>query len=314
MVNMVVYGLGKISRRVCNGCLGAENMNLYGFVSGDIRKAKLYQKEFNAQKVYDSINKVYEDDQVDVIYLCTPNYLHYAQIKDALENKKSVICEKPMVLECSQLDELFDLAKKNKVFLMEAHKTAFNPLLVKVKEMIKEKVIGDVYYIDAEYSHNILNDDPDFEQWVFGESGGASRDIGVYPACFSNYFAQSDIAAHYTLKSGYKDLSCDFFFQSLLEYENGIKASIKSSWLYDKEHKGTGYIYGTKGYFKIPAYWKGKEAFLVQDDKITKITADFYSDFTSEIEHAAKCIESNYIESNIMSLRASKEILKAIGY
>ena len=258
MVNMVIYGLGKISKRVCNGCLGAKNMNLYGFVSRDIQKARSYQKEFNAQKAYDSIDKVYEDDQVDVLYLCTPNYLHYEQIKDALENKKSVICEKPMVLKDSQLDELFELAKRNKVFLMEAHKTAFNPLLVKIKEMIQEGAIGDIYYIDAEYSHNILNDDPNFEQWVFGKSGGASRDIGVYPACFSNYFAQSDIISHYTLKSGYKDLPCDFFFQSLLEYENGIKASIKSSWLYDKDHKGTGYIYGTKGYFKIPAYWKEK--------------------------------------------------------
>lgn len=163
MVNMVVYGLGKISKRVCNGCLGAKNMNLYGFVSRDIQKARSYQKEFNAQKAYDSINEVYEDDQVDVLYLCTPNYLHYEQIKDALENKKSVICEKPMVLESFQLDKLFELAKRNKVFLMEAHKTAFNPLLVKVKEMIQEGAIGDIYYIDAEYSHNILNDDPYFE-------------------------------------------------------------------------------------------------------------------------------------------------------
>lgn len=313
MINMVVYGLGKISRRVCNGCLGAKNMNLYGFVSRDFNKATTYKEEYYAKKAYASIKDVYEDENVDVIYLCTPNYLHYEQIKEALENKKSVICEKPMVLESFQLDKLFELAKRNKVFLMEAHKTAFNPLLVKVKEMIQEGAIGDIYYIDAEYSHNILNDDPNFEQWVFGQSGGASRDIGVYPACFSNYFAQSDIVSHYIVKSGYKDLPCDFFFQSLLEYENGIKASIKSSWLYDKDHKGTGYIYGTKGYFKIPAYWKEKEAFLIQGDKATKIMVDFYSDFTSEIEHAAKCIESNCIESNIMSLHASKEILKAIG-
>ena len=227
---------------------------------------------------------------MDVIYLCTPNYLHYEQIKEALENEKSVICEKPMVLESFQLDKLFELAKRNKVFLMEAHKTAFNPLLVKVKKMIQEGAIGDIYYIDAEYSHNILNDDPNFEQWVFGQVEEQAEILVCILHVFQNYFAQNDIVSHYIMKSGYKDFPCDFFFQSLLEYENGIKASIKSSWLYDKDHKGTGYIYGTKGYFKIPAYWKEKEAFLIQGDKTTKITVDFYSDFTSEIEHAASVL------------------------
>ena len=93
MINMVVYGLGKISRRVCNGCLGAKHMNLYGFVSRDFNKAATYKEEYHAKKAYASIKDVYEDENVDVIYLCTPNYLHYEQIKEALENKKSVICE-----------------------------------------------------------------------------------------------------------------------------------------------------------------------------------------------------------------------------
>lgn len=46
MVNMVVCGLGKISRRVSNGCLGARNMKLYGFVSRDIKKRKLTKVSF----------------------------------------------------------------------------------------------------------------------------------------------------------------------------------------------------------------------------------------------------------------------------
>lgn len=313
MVNMVVCGLGKISRRVSNGCLGARNMKLYGFVSRDIKKAQAYKSEFCAIKAFDSMKQVYADEMVDVIYLCTPNYLHYKQIKEALENKKSVICEKPMVLKQSELDELFKIAKENQVFLMEAHKTAFNPLLVQIKEIINSGVIGDVYYIDAEYSSDILKEGLDLNHWVFGESGGVSRDIGVYPACFANYMAQSDISTHKTLKTGHKGFICDFFFQTFLEYKNGIKASIKSSWLYDMDHKGIGYIYGTKGYFKIPAYWKGKEAFLIRGKDVQKFTVDFSSDFTGEIEHAALCIEAHKNESDVMSYHASKEILKAIG-
>lgn len=313
MVNMVVCGLGNISQRVSSGCMVSESMKLYGFMSSDINKAYAYKEKFNANMAYDRIEDVYLDDKAELLYFCTPNYLHYSQIKDALMHHKHVICEKPMVLEKQELSELFELAKKQNVFLMEAHKTAFSPLLEKVSRMIDEGIIGDVYYIEAEYSHDIREDGIPKEHWVFNESGGCSRDIGVYPICFANFFAKSKISSHFSVKSSYLDYRCDFFFQSLIEYDNGMKASVKSSWLYDVDQKGSGYIYGTQGFIKIPAYWKGRKAYLVKNGEETLIEVDFESDFTGEIEHAAKCILAHKNESEIMSCKASMDILEILG-
>lgn len=312
MVNMVVCGLGKISRRVSQGCQYSKNMNLYGFISSQKRKAILYKEEFHATKAFTSFEEIYVDPHVDVVYLCTPNFAHYRQIKDLLTHHKSVICEKPMVLQIQELEELFHLAKKNHVFLMEAHKTAFNPLLKEVKQIIDAGTIGKVYHIEAEYSHRILNDDIDMDHWVFQESGGVSRDIGVYPVCFSHYMAQSELASHYTVKSNCVDFPCDFFFESLIKYKNGITANVRSSWLYDIDNKGCGTIYGTKGWIKIPAYWKGKEAYLSVGTQTKKITVHFKSDFTGEIEHAALCIAADKTESDIVSMNFSKRILEII--
>lgn len=312
MINLVVCGLGNISHRVCQGAGFAKNMNLYGVMSRDVKKAEEFKRKYEAEKIFTSFEEVYADQNADVVYLCTPNYLHFLQIKDVLEHKKHVICEKPMVVSKEDLDILFSLAKTNHCFLMEAHKTACSPLLAQIKEMIEQGIIGDLYSIEAEYCHDIRPDDMPKDHWVFSKDAGCSRDIGVYPICFAHYFAQSDISNHFSVKSQYEDFECDYFFQSLVEYQNGVKAMVKSSWLHDIEHKGYGYLYGTEGYFKIPAYWKGKEAFLYKDGKSTKIFVDFASDFTPEIEEAARCIQEGKLESDRVPYSLSRDILEIL--
>lgn len=309
---MVVCGLGKISNRVSNGCLYAKNMNLYGFMSSDLNKAKSYRDEFQAAKAFDSMHDLYADSNVDVLYLCTPNDSHYHLIKDALEHRKHVICEKLIVPSIKELSELFALAKTNSCFLMEAHKMATSPLLSKIKSMIQDGVIGDLYYIKAEYSFDIRTVNIPENHWLLQESAGCCKDIGVYSICFANYFASEEIKKHLSVKSGYLDYPCDFFFQSLIEYKNQVKASVTSSWLYTAKDKGCGYLYGTKGYFKIPAYWKGKDAQLFINGKTIDIHVEFKSDFTAEIEHAANCIMNLKIESDIISYEFSKKILEIV--
>lgn len=312
MVNMVICGLGNISKRVANGCIYAKNMNLYGFYSRDISKAKEYCAEFNVDKSFDSIDEVYKDENVHVLYFSTPNYLHFEQIKDALNHAKHVICEKPIVTSVDDWDELVDIAYENNCFLMEAHKTACSPLNEEIAKLIDQGIIGDIYHIDAEYSCDIRKQNLPKNHWVLNESGGVSRDIGVYPVCFSHYFANSAMLSHFTVKTAYQDYNCDFYFQSLIEYENGITSSVKSSWLHDVEDKGCGIIYGTKGYIKVPTYWKGKEAYIVKDGITETITVDFESDFAGQIDHAAKCILAKKIESNIITHEFSRSILEVI--
>ncbi|MDO4467383.1 MAG: Gfo/Idh/MocA family oxidoreductase [Bacillota bacterium] len=309
MINIVICGLGNISKRVAKGILFASNANLYGICSRSKEKAMLWQKEIPVENIFTSLSDVYQDDSVDCIYFCTPNQTHYPLIKDALEHKKSVICEKPMVYSFSQLEELFFLAHQNQCFLMEAQKAYLNPLLDIVLEKIEQGIIGKVFHIDASYCSDMKNKvNP--EEWHFQKGGGVAGDIGVYPICGVYKIANASPKEIQMFKKNYLDYPVDFVYESFVTFENGITGSIHSNWLEDRINKGTMYILGEKGSIEIPTFWKGNIAY-VHGTEEQIIQVSFPSDFTPEIEHACVCIKKGLVESPILSYKKTKEILSA---
>ena len=109
MINIAVMGLGKISDRVISGILEAKGANLYMLVSRDLDKASILAKKYQAEKFGD-INDLYNDNNVDLVYICTPNKVHYQNIIDCLNNGLHVICEKPMLSNKEELIKVFNLS------------------------------------------------------------------------------------------------------------------------------------------------------------------------------------------------------------
>ena len=294
MIRIGIYGLGKISRRVIQGVLSSNNACLYAVCSSSIEKANIFKKEYQAEKAYDNYERMLEDRNLDLVYICTPNYLHTKHIQIALSYRKHVVCEKPMCVSTKELNDCFDYAKRQNCFLMEAHKTVFTPLNQKLFEMISNEELGEIKSIDAQYATRLTEQISD---WHFNQAGdGCMFDIGVYPICYANRMANSSIFR----VSRFQD-------EALIEYENGCVAHIATSWNVDMEN--TAHIYGTKGSISCKNFWKNTEA-AVNGSKITVVQE---SDFTGEIEHACTCIENGMIESPAMSRKASLEILKVIG-
>lgn len=294
MIRIGVYGLGKISHRVIQGILYANNADLYAVCSSSLEKANAFKKEYSAEKAYDDYEQMLHDQNLDMIYICTPNYLHAKHIQMALKNFKHVICEKPICVSSKELDECFDYAKKQNCFLMEAHKTVFTPLNQKLFEMISNGEIGQVKSIDAQYATRLTES---ISEWHFNQAGaGCMFDIGVYPICYANRMANSKIKQVFRLKD-----------EALIEYENGCVAHIATSW--DVSMENTSHIYGTKGSITCKNFWKNIEALINEKRMIVSQK----SDFTGEIEHACACVEKGLIESPVMSRMASLEILKVIG-
>ena len=84
MIRIGIYGLGKISRRVIQGVLSSNNACLYAVCSSSIEKANIFKKEYQAEKAYDNYERMLEDRNLDLVYICTPNYLHTKHIQIAL--------------------------------------------------------------------------------------------------------------------------------------------------------------------------------------------------------------------------------------
>src|SRR6185312_16749212 len=91
------------------------------------KSANEFADKFHIAKRFTSLDDFIHNSAVNIAYIATPHALHYKQIKACLQNNIAVLCEKPIVLNHKQLDELIRLAAANKTFLMEAMWVRFLP-------------------------------------------------------------------------------------------------------------------------------------------------------------------------------------------
>jgi len=176
-------GSGVIVHHVLGNVGRTEGIRLEAVYSRSAEKGRALAEEFGAQKVYTDMDAFLADPDIDIIYIATPNLLHAAQTKRALEAGKNVICEKPFCTRAAQARELAALAKAKHLFLVEAVPTTFLPNYQILRDALPK--IGRVRLVLANYSQfsarynkllagelpNIFN--PDF-------AGGCLMDINYY--------------------------------------------------------------------------------------------------------------------------------------
>lgn len=312
MMNFGIIGIGNIAHRVAKGILCSPKAKLCAVASRNKENAENFKEQYEAKKAYGDYEELLDDSEVDVVYICTPNALHYDQIMLCLSYGKHVVCEKPMVADEVQVKILFAEAKRKGCFLMEAEKTMFTPLNVKLKQMVREGVIGKLQAIRAEYSYDVLKE-VDTDHWVLGkEMGGSAYDIGVYPISFAHFMAESKMLDFQVEKLMHPEYPCDFGMQADILSENGVYGFLKSNWFYTPEHKGSAVLAGTDGYIEVPAFWKGTKAYLHKNGVVEEIFVEMESDFEGEVTHAAECIEKGLLESPVLDEAMSLEIIRVV--
>lgn len=299
----VIFGCGKIAKRIAKGFSFVNNNELVGFASRDINRAKEYALEFGT-KQYGNYDFFLNNADIDAVYIATYNLNHYELIKKCLQHHKHVICEKPMLSSIKENDELFELAKNNNCLLMEAMKAVFLPINNKVKQLINEGVIGEVKYIEASFVRGPKHPE---DHWIYDiKTGGALKDLGSYCAAIMNYI--TDIKPNVVYKYSNKtDKLADTIAEANIDYD-GISGHL----LVSNEITGESAlnIYGTKGYIRIPDFWKVGNGYYTCDGTRVDLNEEMINDFYYEIQHFSDLVNNNIYESPIMSKEFSNNILK----
>ena len=298
----VIFGCGKIAKRIAKGFSYVQSNELVGFGSRDINKAKAYADEFGTP-LYGDYDYFLNNKDIDAIYVATYNLNHYELIKKCLQAHKHVICEKPMLSNIDDNNELFDLAKNNNCLLMEAMKAVFLPINIKVKQMINDGVIGEVKYMEASFVRGPRHPE---DHWIYDlKTGGASKDLGSYCAAIMNYMIDTKPNVVYKYSNN-TDTLADTITEMNIDYD-GVSGHL----LVSNEITGDSSlnIYGTKGYIKIPEFWKVGKGYYVVDGERFELNEEMKNDFYYELQHFTDLINNNIYESPIMSRDASNNIL-----
>lgn len=151
-------------------------------------KGESFVKEFIPQvspapTIYGSYTDVYADSDVDAVYIGLPHGMHKQACLDAIASGKHVLCEKAFTINAREAREVFSAAEKQGVFVMEALRIRFFPLVQKLLQMIhEEKVIGQVHRVFCDLGLDMSIDrlGPDSRLRNARLGAGTLPDIGLY--------------------------------------------------------------------------------------------------------------------------------------
>jgi len=151
-INWGIIGLGNIANAFAKDLSLVPNATLRAVASRTKKKAKEFAKNHGAEKAYGSYEKLFKDDAIDIIYIATPHNSHANLSIAAMKAGKAVLCEKPLAVNKKQVKKMIKTAKKQKVFMMEAFWSKFNPSVKQSIDLAKNGRIGDVNYVNVDFS------------------------------------------------------------------------------------------------------------------------------------------------------------------
>ena len=162
---------------------------------------------------------------IDAVVICTPVVTHYEIAKDALLNEKDVLCEKPFTIKSSDAEELIKIARDKNLILMMGHVFIFNSGILKLKELIKFKELGEIYYLYSQRTNlGIYRPDVNVVYDL------ASHDIYILNFLLDSYPKVISAIGKGNIQENKEDVA---FIN--LEYPGNILAHIHVSWLDPKK-------------------------------------------------------------------------------
>jgi predicted dehydrogenase len=166
-----------------------EALRRLGFVEvaalseNNVETAQLKAKELSIDKVYLDYKDLLRDPEIDVIHVCTPNYLHFQMSKDALIAGKHVLCEKPLAMNSKEAEELIRIAKERNLVNAVHFNIRFYPLVHQAKMMVEKGELGKILAVNGSYQQDWLLYETDYNWRLQPEFCGESRavaDIGSH--------------------------------------------------------------------------------------------------------------------------------------
>ena len=178
-MNVGIVGLGSIAATISTTLkkLNDKNIVLYACASRSEKKAEAFAKKYGFKKSYGDYTLMLADENVDVVYVATPHPFHYKFAAAAIDAGKNVIVEKPVCTDAKKLEDLIDLTKRRNVFLTEAMWTAFDPLVVQVKNRLSSGEFGKILSVGSSFGMPLKHVRRLTEKEL---AGGALLDLGIY--------------------------------------------------------------------------------------------------------------------------------------
>ena len=165
-----VIGCGVIANQMAQS-LALAGRKLAGVANRTLSKAQSFAEQYGVEKVYETVEDLYADPDIDAVYITTPHNTHITYLRAALAAGKHVLCEKAITLNSAELDEARAIADEHNVVLMDATTVLHMPLYQELRRRMDAGEFGRMNLAQLNF--------------------GSMLDIGVYALSVMRLFMAS---------------------------------------------------------------------------------------------------------------------------
>lgn len=192
-LGFALCGLGSLStHQIAPALQKTKHCRLTGIITGTPAKAAKWQAQYGIPAAnvfdYETMDRMADNPDIDVVYVVTPNALHAEHTIKAARAGKHVFCEKPMDVSVQRCQQMIDECDKAKRKLGVAYRCQFEPHHLEIIRLAREREFGESKLIEASFGFVI--GDPN--QWRLRKAlsgGGALMDVGIYALQASRYIS-----------------------------------------------------------------------------------------------------------------------------
>jgi predicted dehydrogenase len=262
-----IVSTGRITHQFAEDFAFVPNGELLAVASRSQQAAEEFASQYGIPRAYQGYQRLFDDPDVDAVYIATPHTLHFQNTADAIQARKHVLCEKPFTVGAREARNLFRMAEQSSVFLMEAMWTWFLPATRKALEWVRAGRIGRLRHVKADFGYPLLPFDAGRREYDAELAGGCLLEMGIYPIALAALFTGLDPdrmqVSHRTAPNGVEDDVVMVFDYG--DNETGCTATLGTS--FRAKLQNWAYLIGEEGYIAIPDFWRAAECSLFRLDE-----------------------------------------------
>ncbi len=292
--NCAIIGLGNISKYYIKAIINNKYLNLIKICDQNslVKKQISSQHELKDISFCKNYQEICNDNNIDLVFITTPNDSHFQITQKCLLSKKHTIVEKPLALSSIQTEELVNLAYKQKVLLMTVFHRRYNKY---IKDLIKNK--KKIKIIFARYLENI-NDHSNGQDWYLDNNksgGGCVLDNGINVIDVIRHIV-GEIKIKNAFISYKNKLDKNAFIEFI--FKNG-RGFIHLDWFYNGEVKDIN-LFTQKGEILYRDFLKDSVGFKT----------NLYQEYESAILDIVNCLNKKKYHQDTDSITAIKLVEK----
>ena len=298
-IKLGIIGTGNIARRFISEISHVEFGEIIAAYNPDKAQLNDFCKEFGIINRCNSLHELLTLS--DAIYIASPIDTHAYYAKKCLIHKKHVLCEMPFTSSKEEAKELYQLANNTNCIIMPAIKTAFCPSFIRMNEIARSGIIGEISDISATVTTLLPKESPTkFSNERLLENASYPL-LAIYKLFGTKYTRIHIFNKRHEDKILFTNISMEYS-KAIASFKVGV--GVKS--------EGNLIISGTKGYIYVPAPWWKMDYFEVRFENQNDNKKYFFpyeaSGLRYEIQAFIDCVKRNSINTEYITKEENLKI------